>query len=169
MPHTFQLEEEQAILLLPSWPGLSEGAGAFSSVTLRYGAQELPPEYSNLLSRGRQLPTAYASAPLSPMTINGEIVWSAEVGIEPGKIYYYYYQVELNTPVLIGDGGTTMLEALRYSRSTQPPVRRSRRNRSLVHHGSAGRHSAVAQPDYGRHHRRSGRFSTHKLGGCSHR
>ena len=110
MAHTFQLEEEQAILLLPSWPGLSEGAGAFSSVTLRYGAQELPPEYANLLSRGRQLPTAYNSAPLSPMIINGEIVWSAEVGIEPGKIYYYYYQVELNTPVpLVGSEGETAM------------------------------------------------------------
>ena len=110
MAHTFHLEEEQAILLLPSWPGLSEGAGAFSSVTLRYGAQELPPEYANLLSRGRQLPTAYASAPLSPMIINGEIVWSAEVGIEPGKIYYYYYQVELNTPVpLVGSEGETAM------------------------------------------------------------
>ena len=114
MMHTFQLEEEQAILLLPSWPGLSEGAGAFASVTLRYSADNLPPEYANLLSRGRQVPAdtmAYASAPLSPMVINGEHVWSAEVGIEPGKIYYYFYEIELNTPVplIIGDGQTTMV------------------------------------------------------------
>ena len=114
MMHTFQLEEEQANLLLPSWPGLSEGAGAFASVTLRYAADDLPPQYANLLSRGRQVPVdtmAYASAPLSPMVINGEHVWSAEVGIEPGKIYYYFYEIELNTPVplIIGDGQTTML------------------------------------------------------------
>ena len=114
MMHTFQLEEEQAIFLLPSWPGLGDGAGAFASVTLRYAADDLPPEYANLLSRGRQVPadtTAYASAPLSPMVINGEQVWSAEVGIEPGKIYYYFYEIELNTPVplVIGDGQTTML------------------------------------------------------------
>lgn len=114
MMHTFQLEEEQAIVLLPSWPGLSEGAGAFASVTLRYSANELPPEYANLLSRGRQVPAdtmAYASAPLSPMVINGENVWSAEVGIEPGKIYYYFYEIELNTPIplVIGDGQTQMV------------------------------------------------------------
>ena len=114
MPHTFQLEEEQAILLLPSWPGLNEGAGAFSSVTLRYAAADLPPEFANLISRGRQVPVdpaSYVSAPLSPMNINGDIVWSGEVGIEPGKIYYYFYQVELNTPVSIlgPDGGPSML------------------------------------------------------------
>ena len=114
MPHTFQLEEEQAILLLPSWPGLNEGAGAFSSVTLRYAAADLPPEYANLISRARQVPVdpaSYVSAPLSPMNINGEIVWSGEVGIEPGKIYYYFYEVQLNTPVSIlgPDGGPSML------------------------------------------------------------
>ena len=114
MPHTFQLEEEQAILLLPSWPRLNEGAGAFSSVTLRYAAADLPPEFANLISRARQVPVdpaSYVSAPLSPMNINGEIVWSGEVGIEPGKIYYYFYQVELNTPVSIlgPDGGPSML------------------------------------------------------------
>ena len=114
MMHTFQLEEEQAILLLPSWPGLSESAGAFASVTLRYTADNLPPEYANLLSRQRQVPAdtmAYASAPLSPAVINGEHVWSAEVGIEPGKIYYYFYEIELNTPVplTIGDGQAAML------------------------------------------------------------
>ena len=114
MPHTFQLEEEQAILLLPSWPGLGDGSGAFASVTLRYAAQELPPEFANLLSRARQVPVdtaAYASAALSPMNINGKIVWSGDAGIEPGKIYYYFYEVELNTPVPlnVGDGGTAML------------------------------------------------------------
>ena len=114
MPHTFQLEEEQAILLLPSWPGLGDGSGAFASVTLRYAAGDLPPEFANLLSRARQVPVdpaAYASVPLSPMNIDGKIVWSGEAGIEPGKIYYYFYEVELNTPVPlnVGDGGTAML------------------------------------------------------------
>ena len=115
MAHTFQLEEEQAALLLPSWPGLGE-SGIFSSVTLRYASDALPPEYANLLSRARQVPvdpTAYASAPLSPTMINGETVWSAEVGIEPGKIYYYYYEVTLNTPVplVLGDGQGMMLSS----------------------------------------------------------
>ena len=114
MMHTFQLEEQQAILRIPSWPGLSEGSGAFASVTLRYAADDLPPEYANLLSRARQVPpdaASYASAPLSPTVINGEIVWSAEVGIEPGKIYYYFYEIELNTPVPynLGDGASGML------------------------------------------------------------
>ncbi len=115
MAHTFQLEEEQAALLLPSWPGLGE-SGIFSSVTLRYASDALPPEYANLLSRARQVPVdpaAYASAPLSPTMINGEAVWSAEVGIEPGKIYYYYYELTLNTPVplVTGGGGETMLSS----------------------------------------------------------
>ena len=115
MSHTFQLEEQQAALLLPSWSGLGD-SGLFSSVNLRYASDALPPEYANLLSRGRQVPvdpTAYASAPLSPMMINGEAVWSGEVGIEPGKIYYYYYEVTLNTPVPLdlGDGQTAMLSS----------------------------------------------------------
>jgi hypothetical protein len=114
-PHTFQLEEEQAALLLPSWPGLGTDSGIFSSVTLRYASDALPPEYANLLSRARQVPVdpaSYASAPLSPMMINGEIVWSADVGIETGKIVYYYYEVALNTPVplVLGEGATAMLD-----------------------------------------------------------
>ncbi len=113
--HTFQLEEEQAALLLPSWPGLGE-SGIFSSVTLRYASDALPPQYANLLSRGRQVPAdpaAYASAPLSQMMINGEVVWSGEVGIETGKIYYYYYEVTLNTPVplVMGEGDAMMLSS----------------------------------------------------------
>ena len=45
------------------------------------------------------------------MNINGKIVWSGDAGIEPGKIYYYFYEVELNTPVPlnVGDGATAML------------------------------------------------------------
>ena len=114
MPHTFQLEEEQAALLLPSWHGLGDSSGIFSAVNLRYASDELPPEFANLISRGRQVPVNpadYASAPLSPMDINGQVVWSGEVGIESGKIYYYYYEIELNTPVplVLGEGGATML------------------------------------------------------------
>ena len=67
MPHTFQLEEEQAILLLPSWPGLGDGTGAFASVTLRYAAGDLPPEYANLLSRARQVPVI---PPLTPACLS---------------------------------------------------------------------------------------------------
>ena len=45
------------------------------------------------------------------MDINGQVVWSGEVGIESGKIYYYYYEIELSTPVplVLGEGGATML------------------------------------------------------------
>ena len=49
------------------------------------------------------------------MMINGEIVWSGEAGIEPGKIYYYYYEVELNTPVPLELGGGEAAMLSRYA------------------------------------------------------
>ena len=43
-PHTFQLEEEQAILFLPSWPGMDSGMqGVFSSVSLMYKSKDSAP------------------------------------------------------------------------------------------------------------------------------
>ena len=42
--HTFQLEEEQAILFLPSWPGIESGMeSVFSSVTLMYKSKDSAP------------------------------------------------------------------------------------------------------------------------------
>ncbi len=42
--HTFQLEEEQAILFLPSWPGIESGMeSVFSSVTLMYKSKDAAP------------------------------------------------------------------------------------------------------------------------------
>lgn len=42
--HTFQLEEEQAILFLPSWPGLNpDMPEVFSSVSLMYKSQDAAP------------------------------------------------------------------------------------------------------------------------------
>ena len=43
-PHTFQLEEEQAIIFLPSWPGIESGMeSVFSSVTLMYKSKDAAP------------------------------------------------------------------------------------------------------------------------------
>ena len=69
-----------------------------------YRSEPLPEEYHNLLARARHLSTEYDSEMLSPMTIKGKTVWTAEVGIEPGKIYYYYYVVTLNTPIEVSMG-----------------------------------------------------------------
>ena len=106
LPHTFQLEEEQAILLLPSLPGAGMD-GVFSSATLMLASEELPAAYHNLLSRSAwsyRETSDYQAASMSPRTINGKIVWDVQVDIEPGKIYYYYYAVELANPVPLNLG-----------------------------------------------------------------
>ena len=111
LPHTFQLEEEQAIMNLPSWPGIRGDMGqeAFSAVTLMLASEELPSTYENLISRSAwsyRETGDYQSASLSPRDINGKVVWEAQVDIQPGKIYYYYYDVELAYPVplYLGEG-----------------------------------------------------------------
>ena len=106
LPHTFQLEEEQAILLLPSWVGAGSD-GAFSGVTLMLASEELPASYHNLISRNAwsyRETGDYAPASMSPRMINGKRVWDVQVDIEPGKIYYYYYAVELSYPVPLNLG-----------------------------------------------------------------
>ncbi len=107
-PHTFHLEEEQALMMLPAAPptGPDSGTDAFASVTLMYHAEELPAEYHNLLSRARHMSAegAYSSAPLTREVINGKTVWTAAVDIEPGKLYRYYYKVTLTSPIEISMG-----------------------------------------------------------------
>ena len=114
LTHTFQLEEEQAIQLIPSWAG-SGSDGAFAAVTLMLASEELPPAYHNLISRNAwsyRDTSDYQQAAMSPRMINGKRVWDVQVDIEPGKIYYYYYAVELMYPVkaqLGPDGGSVDL------------------------------------------------------------
>ena len=120
LPHTFQLEEEQAILLLPSWPGVRGGTdGVFSAVTLMLTSEELPAAYRNLISRNAwsyRETSDYQAASMSPRTINGKIVWDVQADIEPGKIYYYYYAVELAYPVTLNFGeGQDSIELSQYA------------------------------------------------------
>ncbi len=120
LPHTFQLEEEQAILLLPSWPGVRGGTdGVFSAVTLMLASEELPAAYHNLISRNAwsfRETSDYQAASMSPRTINGKIVWDVQADIEPGKIYYYYYAVELANPVTLNLGeGQDSMELSQYA------------------------------------------------------
>ena len=106
LTHTFQLEEEQAIVLLPSWVGAGSD-GAFAGVTLMLASEELPASYHNLISRNAwsyRETGDYAPATMSPRMINGKRVWDVQVDIEPGKIYYYYYAVELSYPVPLNLG-----------------------------------------------------------------
>ena len=106
LPHTFHLEEEQAIAFLPS--SVSAGSdGAFAAATLMLASEELPSAYHNLISRNAwsyRETGDYAPATMSPRMINGKRVWDVQVDIEPGKIYYYYYAVELSYPVPLNLG-----------------------------------------------------------------
>ena len=85
-PHTFQLEEERAILFLPSWPGVNEGP-IFSAVTLVHG--DGPDEIS---------------IPMTYKLVGDEVVWEAPAELMPGSSVYYYYQVELAQPYQLEDG-----------------------------------------------------------------
>ena len=71
VPYTFQLEEERAVLFLPSWDGLDEGS-VFASVDLMINDAAIP------------------------MTQNMDTgVWEAEAQLMPGSQVSYYYQVKL--------------------------------------------------------------------------
>ena len=73
VPYTFQLEEERAVLFLPSWSGLNEGMSVFASVDLVIdGAAGIP--------MMRNMDTG---------------VWEAEAQLTPGSKVYYHYQVRL--------------------------------------------------------------------------
>ncbi len=72
VPYTFQLEEERAVLFLPSWPGLNADMSVFESVTL------MVDDY----------------APM-PMARNMDGVWEAEADLNLDSKVAYYYQVKL--------------------------------------------------------------------------
>ena len=71
VPYTFQLEEERAILFLPSWDGMS----VFDTVNLMINEQAIPME---------------------PNMDTG--IWEAEAPLTPGSTVSYYYQVTLAQP-----------------------------------------------------------------------
>ena len=72
VPYTFQLEEERAVLFLPSWPGLNADMSVFESVTLIIDGY----------------------APM-PMARNMDGVWEAEADLNLNSKVAYYYQAKL--------------------------------------------------------------------------
>ena len=81
--HTFQLEEERAILFLPSWPSLNANAPIFSGVTLMIDGQ--------------------APISMTSKLVGDEVVWEAPATLTANSTVYYYYQVELAKPYELGD------------------------------------------------------------------
>ncbi|MYE87899.1 hypothetical protein F4X33_02740 [Candidatus Poribacteria bacterium] len=73
VPYTFQLEEERAVLFLPSWSGMNEGMSVFASVDLVIDGE--------------------AGIPMMRNMDTG--VWEAEAQLTPGSKVYYHYQVRL--------------------------------------------------------------------------
>jgi len=103
LSHTFQLEEEQAILFLPSWvPGLNDKV--FSSVTLMYATNDLPQpgEFTPAAPTDRLV---FSQTSLQPRSVGNKFVWETTIDLEPGKIYYYCYEVELAHPVTVNVPG----------------------------------------------------------------
>ncbi|RKU14345.1 hypothetical protein C6502_00570 [Candidatus Poribacteria bacterium] len=82
--HNFQLEEERAILFLPSWPSLNMNAEIFSGVTLMIDGQ--------------------APIPMTSKLVGDEVVWEAPATLTTGSTVYYYYQVTLAQPYELDDG-----------------------------------------------------------------
>ena len=80
VPYTFQLEEERAVLFLPSWPGLNADMSVFESVTLMIDGY----------------------APM-PMARNMDGVWEAEADLNLNSKVAYYYQVKLAQSYQVGD------------------------------------------------------------------
>ena len=76
--HNFQLEEERAILFLPSWPSLNMNAPIFADVTLMIDGQ--------------------APVMMTSKLVGDEVVWEAPATLNPGATVYYYYQVTLAQP-----------------------------------------------------------------------
>ena len=79
--YTFQLEEERAVLFLPSWEGV-EG-DVFDSVDL-------------MIDGPAAIPTAIRMRP------NMDGVWEVEHYLDPGTKVSYYYQVTLKKPYRLG-------------------------------------------------------------------
>ena len=82
--HNFQLEEERAILFLPSWPDLNMDAPIFSGVTL-------------MLDDGGEIP-------MTSKLVGDEVVWEAPATLTAGSRVYYHYQVTLAQPYQLDDG-----------------------------------------------------------------
>ena len=80
VPYTFQLEEERAVLLLPSWDGLNEGMSVFGSVDLMIDGQAIP--------MAQNMDTG---------------IWEAEAQLMPGSKVSYYYQVKLTQSYQLGE------------------------------------------------------------------
>ena len=80
--HNFQLEEERAILFLPSWPSLNANTPIFSGVTLMIDGQPIS---------------------MTSKLVGDEVVWEAPATLTANSTVYYYYQVELADPYELGD------------------------------------------------------------------
>ena len=80
VPYTFQLEEERAVLFLPSWDGLNEGMSVFGSVDLMIDGQAIP--------MAQNMDTG---------------IWEAEAQLMPGSKVSYYYQVKLAQSYQLGE------------------------------------------------------------------
>ena len=85
--HNFQLEEERAVLFLPSWPSLNANAPIFSGVTLMIEGQ--------------------ASIAMTSKLVGDEVVWEAPATLTAGSTVSYHYQVTLAQPYQL-DGGTVV-------------------------------------------------------------
>ena len=81
--HTFQLEEERAILFLPSWPDLNANMPIFSGVTLMIDG--------------------HVPVPMASKLVGDEVVWEAPAELAANSTVYYYYQVELAQPYQLDD------------------------------------------------------------------
>ena len=82
--HNFQLEEERAILFLPSWPSLNMNEPIFSGVTL-------------MLDDGGEIP-------MTSKLVGDEVVWESPATLTAGSRVYYHYQVTLAQPYQLDDG-----------------------------------------------------------------
>jgi hypothetical protein len=94
IPHRFQLEEELALIHLPSWPGMAGAASfsAFSGVTLYYTSGIAAPDDRSKFN---------LSVPMTEQIIDGKVVWTASPELELNKKYYYFFEVELKQPFSI--------------------------------------------------------------------
>ena len=81
--HNFQLEEERAILFLPSWPSLNANAPIFSGVTLMIDGQ--------------------APIAMTSKLVGDEVVWEAPATLTANSTVSYHYQVQLAQPYELGD------------------------------------------------------------------
>ena len=96
VPYTFQLEEERAVLFLPSWGGLNDGMSVFASVDLMIDGHDPIPMTQNM----------------------GTGIWEGEAQLMPASKVSYYYQVKLAQSYQV-DGGTVSGWAMPDPRNLQ--------------------------------------------------